>query len=138
MRRVTRYSIPFPAVGLTALLSLGLCSGSANADDSSAATHTEADNSRANVRDQKSTALTSDNQTSKKNDVELIRKIRRSLTSDTSLSVNAHNVKIISHAGNVILKGPVNTVDERAAVERAAQNIAGKENVASEITIASK
>lgn len=138
MIRVRNYFIQVPAAGLTALLSLGVGAQVAQSADTPAATHTEADNSKVNVRDQKSTALTSDNQTSKKDDVELIRKIRRSLTADSSLSVNAQNVKIISHAGNVILKGPVNSSDERAAVERVAQNIAGKENVASELTVAAK
>lgn len=138
MRRVRNYFIRIPVVGLSALLSLGLLSQAARADEKETTTHTEADNSKVNVRDQKSTALTSDDQTSKKSDVELIRKIRRSLTSDSSLSVNAQNVKIISHAGNVILKGPVNSYDERAAVERTAENIAGKENVASELTVATK
>lgn len=136
MKLLSSYCMRVPAVSLSVFLSFGLMSAYARADEGP--THTEADNSRVNVRDQKSTALTADDQTSRKDDVELVRKIRRSLTSDSSLSVNAQNIKIISHAGNIILKGPVKSADERAVVERAAQNIAGKDNVSSEINVVSK
>lgn len=96
---------------------------------------TEPDNSKVNVRDQNPNALTSDDQTSKKEDVELIRKIRRSLTENHNLSTNAQNVKIISHNGYVILKGPVNSAQEKSSVERLARNVAGQDRVANGLSV---
>ena len=43
-----------------------------------------------------------------------MRKIRRSVAGDKSLSTYGHNVKIISQHGKVTLKGPVNSDDEKA------------------------
>ena len=70
------------------------------------------DNTGMNVRN--AAEVTADQQSNSKGDVELTRKIRRSLENDPSLSVIAHNVKIISAAGNVTLSGPVNTAREKA------------------------
>ena len=71
-------------------------------------------------------------------DCELARQIRRALTKDKSLSTNAHNVKVIAKGGAVTLKGPVNSEDEKKAVEAKAAQIAGSDKVTSQIEIAPK
>ena len=43
----------------------------------------------------------------------LTRKIRRAVVKNFSLSMMAHNVKIISAHGNVTLRGPVKTEHEK-------------------------
>ena len=85
------------------------------------------DNTGVNVRDRNAAALTADQQSNHQTDIELTRKIRRTLEHDPSLSVIAHNVKIISADGNVTLRGPVNTKQEKAAIGTKAQTVAGAE-----------
>lgn len=79
---------------------------------------------------------TADQQSSKKSDIELTRKIRQNLVKDDSLSTNAHNVKIISSEGKVVLKGHVASDEEKANVENRARGIAGEANVHSELEVA--
>ena len=61
------------------------------------------DNSGVNVRDRNPEAMTAGQQSNAKGDVELTRRIRRAVVKDNSLSMMAHNVKIISANGSVIL-----------------------------------
>jgi|SRR5690242_9360519 hyperosmotically inducible periplasmic protein len=88
-----------------------------------------------NTRVNKQTAPTADQATNAKTDRELMQQIRKSLVDDKSLSTYAHNVKVIASHGKVTLKGPVNSEEEKRAVEKKAEEVAGAENVTSEITI---
>ncbi len=65
------------------------------------------DNSAVNVRDRAPDAMTAGEQSNSKSDVELTREIRRAVVKDDSLSMLAHNVKIVAANGSVILRGPV-------------------------------
>jgi osmotically-inducible protein OsmY len=47
----------------------------------------------------------------------------------------AHNIKIIAHDGDVTLKGPVKSEDERAAIEAKATSIAGSGKVQNQLTV---
>jgi len=102
------------------------------------ATPTPADNTRVNKRDRNEASPTADQQKENAGDRELARQIRRAIVKDKSLSTNAHNVKIIAQNGTVTLKGPVNSDEEKKAVEEKASKIAGSDKVASEIEIAPK
>ena len=93
------------------------------------------DNSGANVRDREPEALTAGQQSNSKADVELTRKIRRAVVKDNSLSMMAHNVKIISANGNVILRGPVKTKKEKATIANKAQAIAGADKVDNQLEV---
>jgi osmotically-inducible protein OsmY len=55
---------------------------------------------------------------------------------DKSLSTYAHNVKVVSQGGQVTLKGPVRSEDEKRSVEAKATEIAGAGHVINEITVA--
>ena len=70
-----------------------------------------------------------------KSDVELTRRIRRAVVKDPSLSVMAHNVKIVSANGSVTLRGPVKTEAEKDAIGSKAQAIAGADRVNNEIEV---
>ena len=48
---------------------------------------------------------------------------------DKSLSTYAHNVKIVTQGGQVTLKGPVQSEDERKALEAKAAEVAGENKV---------
>jgi len=60
------------------------------------------------------------------------------LVKDKSLSTNAHNVKVIAQNGMVTLKGPVDSEQEKQAVEEKATRIAGADKVTSELQVAPK
>ena len=98
-------------------------------------THPDADNTKVNKRDRAQSEPTADQAKENTSDRELMRKIRRALMDDKSLSTNAHNVKIIAQGGNVTLKGPVQSEEEKTAVESKAKDVAGSGNVTSELTV---
>jgi hyperosmotically inducible protein len=96
------------------------------------------DNSAVNVRDRNPDAMTAGQQSNAKSDVELTSEIRRAVVKDDSLSMLAHNVKIISANGNVILRGPVKTEQEKTAIASKAQAIAGANKVDNQLEVKSQ
>jgi hyperosmotically inducible protein len=68
-------------------------------------------------------------------DREVARKIRRAVVTDKSLSVRAHNIKIIAKNGMVTLKGVVRSDREKTAIAAKAIEIAGANNVKDEMTV---
>jgi osmotically-inducible protein OsmY len=80
---------------------------------------------------------TADQQKENDSDRENARKIRQSVTADRSLSTYAHNVKIIAQGGNVTLKGPVRSPEEKQSVAAKAAEVVGKANVTDELTVKS-
>lgn len=93
------------------------------------------DNTRANERDRAKSEPTADQAKNSISDRELMRNVRKALMDDKSLSTDAHNVKIIAQNGKVTLKGPVRSEEEKSTVEQKATNVAGADNVISEITV---
>ena len=79
--------------------------------------------------------MTAGQQSNMKSDVELTRQIRRAVVKDSSLSVMAQNVKIISANGCVTLRGPVKTEAEKGAIGSKAQAISGADRVDNEIEV---
>ena len=96
------------------------------------------DNSAVNVRDRNPDAMTAGQQSNAKSDVELTSEIRRAVVKDDSLSVLARNVKIISANGNVILRGPVKTEQEKTTIASKAQAIAGPNKVDNQLEVKSQ
>ena len=93
------------------------------------------DNSAVNVRDRGPGAMTAGEQSNRKSDVELTREIRRAVVKDHSLSMLAHNVKIVTANGSVTLRGPVKTEEEKAAIANKAQKIAGADKVDNQLEV---
>ena len=102
----------------------------------SSGAQTPPDNTKANQRDRAKGAPTADQQKENSNDLELTQKIRRAIMDDKTLSTYAHNVKIIAQNGQVTLKGPVRTEDEKKIVEAMAIEVAGAGRVTNQISIA--
>jgi hypothetical protein len=77
------------------------------------------DNSRENVefRHTQKAALTADDQPNDRQDRLMAAQIRRAIVADDTLSIYAHNVKIIVAGGRVTLVGPVHSAEERAELE---------------------
>lgn len=79
--------------------------------------------------------VTADQQKNNVSDRDLTAKIRRSVIADKSLSMYAHNVKIIVVGGSVTLKGPVHSDAEKQTIEKKATDIAGSGKVTNDITV---
>ena len=97
---------------------------------------TPADNTKVNTRDRAPGAVTADQQKDNAGDRDHTRKIRQSLMKDKRLSSYAHNVKVIAQDGQVTLKGPVRSDDERQAVEAKATEVAGAGHVTNQMSVA--
>lgn len=93
------------------------------------------DNTKVNKRDRSAMQPTADQGKNNKSDVHIMAQIRRSVVKDKSLSVYAHNVKIISQGGKVTLKGTVHTEDEKKSIESKAVAVAGDGNVTNQIDV---
>jgi len=76
----------------------------------------DVDNTRINVRDRQDQTLTPLNQGSSKADVATTAQIRKEIVAEKTMSVNAQNVKIITIDGQVTLRGPVNTTEEKRRI----------------------
>ena len=90
------------------------------------------DNTKAN-KDQ--APPTADQQKMNPADRAITQKIRKSIHDDANLSTYAHNIKIITQAGKVTLKGPVRTEDEKNSIAMKAAAVAGDGNVDNQITV---
>jgi len=108
-----------------------------NASAPHAAAGGDATNTGINQRDRSDAAKTPTAQAESAGDRDLTARIRQELTSDDSLSMNAHNVKIITENGHVTLRGPVDSEAEKAKVAAAAQKVAPG-NVSVELDVASR
>lgn len=89
------------------------------------------DNTGANKNDN----MTADQQKETAADREMAQKIRQSIVDDKSLSTYGHNVKVIVRSGTVILKGPVQSEEEKKSIESKAAEIAGATNVKNKLTV---
>lgn len=94
-----------------------------------------ANNSKINQRDRSTTEPTADQQKENRSDRDITQQIRRSIMKDKSLSTYAHNVKIVTQNGQVTLKGPVQSEDEKKAIEAKATEVAGDNKVSSELNV---
>jgi|SRR5580698_8512990 hyperosmotically inducible protein len=122
---------------LTAVTSLAV-SGSSLMAQQSADQTTAADNTKVNQRDQNTNQPTADQQQNNRSDRDITQQIRKSIMDDKSLSTYAHNVKIITQNGQVTLKGPVRSEEEKRAVEAKANEIAGEGKVTNQLAIKPK
>lgn len=97
-------------------------------------TLTERDNTEVNTRDRYEESKTSIDQNENQSDIDITANIRKRVV-DTEMSINAQNVKIITQNGRVTLRGPVKSEDEKAQIERLAQEVAGAGNVDNQLEV---
>ena len=95
----------------------------------------DADNTKVNKRDRAKSEPTADQAKDNTQDRDTMRKIRKALVDDKSLSTYARNVKVIAQHGKVTLKGPVRSEEEKQTVVTKATDIAGAGNVTDELTV---
>ena len=79
--------------------------------------------------------VTADDQSNTKSDRKTTAAIRKSIVKDDSLSIYAHNVKVITREGRVTLRGPVRSAAEKATVAAKAEKIVGAGAVDDQMTV---
>jgi hyperosmotically inducible protein len=94
---------------------------------------TPPDNTKRN-KDQ--TNPTADQQKMNPADRAITQKIRKAIHEDSTLSTYAHNIKIITQDGQVTLRGPVRSEEEKTNIEAKAVAVAGEGNVTDQLEIA--
>ncbi len=134
-------------VGLlsTALIGLAACERNANTTGNPSSTgnagttdnpsNAKPDNTGVNKRDQNTATPTPMNQGEDQNDLRITADIRKAVTDDGSLSTNAHNAKIITNNGAVVLRGPVDSAAEKSSIETKAKNVAGVTSVENQLEV---
>jgi sporulation protein YlmC with PRC-barrel domain len=95
----------------------------------------EPDNTARNVRDRDDRALTPLNQGNSKADLATTAQIRKEITAGKNLSVNARNVKIITQDGQITLRGPVNTAEEKRRIGDIAERSAHSGTVDNQLEV---
>jgi osmotically-inducible protein OsmY len=98
----------------------------------------KADNTAQNKGATEKNAVTAEKQKSGKDQVTVLAEIRKSIVAESGLSMDAKNVKILYSKGHVTLRGPVDSADEKATVERLAKQCDAVSSVKNLLTVANK
>jgi osmotically-inducible protein OsmY len=98
------------------------------------ASNLAADNTKTNARDH-AAAVTPLDQGNGQADLDTTQAIRKAVMSDDGLSTYAKNVKIVTNAGVITLRGPVKTDAERKSIEAKALAAAGTNRVDDQIDV---
>jgi hyperosmotically inducible periplasmic protein len=99
---------------------------------------TEADNTKRNAAEESKNTDTAEKQSNNKDDLALTQKIRQEIMKNGSLSMNAKNIKIIVREGKVMLRGPVDSQQEKDTIGTKAGEIAGKDKVDNQLEVKAK
>ncbi len=96
---------------------------------------TEPDNTALNARDRNDRNPTAFDQGNSAGDVDITARIRQGIVDNKDMSLNARNVKVITRDGQVTLRGPVNTAEEKRMIGEIATRAAVLGNVRNEIEV---
>ena len=88
-----------------------------------------------NSHQNKAQSQTADDQKNAKTDRLTTASVRKAIVADKKLSTYAHNVKIITRGGQVTLKGPVKSEDEKQQVASDAASAVSAQNISNELTV---
>jgi len=91
-----------------------------------------------NARDKGGNTTTPMDQSNEKADIDHLAEIRKGVNADDSLSVSAKNVKIVTRAGQVTLRGVVPTSAERQRIESIARGSAATHSIDNQIEVETK
>ena len=118
-------------LALPLLAGLLLAAGSVHAQATALtlAANSELDNTGQNARDRGGATLTPEDQKENSADVKITAAIRKAVVKQKSLSLDAHNAKIITRGGVVTLRGPVKDAAEKAKLQSIAEKTRGVKQV---------
>jgi hyperosmotically inducible periplasmic protein len=120
------------AIGVAAGCTQDETPAQAQRDADADASEHETDNTGRNARDREGENVTPFDQSNDEEDTRITREIRQSITED-DLSFNADNVKVVTTDRVVTLRGPVDSNEEKLAIEGKAKAVAGVARVISEL-----
>ena len=115
------------AVACLSALSLGAL---AAADEK-----TKADNTATNERDRSGESQTSGDQSNSSADLKTTQAIRQALMKDSELSMTAKNIKVVTANGQVTLRGPVKTMQEKSKIDQIARPAAGGAKIENQLRV---
>ena len=98
----------------------------------------KADNSAQNEGAMRNDAVTPQKQGNSKSEVTVLAEVRKSVMAEKELSMDAKNVKILYSKGLVTLRGPVDSEEEKAKVQKLAKACSGVTSVKNMLTVAPK
>ena len=96
---------------------------------------TKADNTAMNQRDRSGETTTSGDQSNSPADLKVTQAIRSALMKDSELSMTAKNIKVITANGQVTLRGPVTTAQEKAKIDQLAKSAAGGAHIDDQLDV---
>ena len=99
---------------------------------------TKPDNTATNERDRSGETKTSGDQSNNSADLKITQAIRQAIMKDSGLSATAKNIKIITTNGQVTLRGPVNTAQEKAKIDQLARSAAGGAQINDQLEVTNK
>jgi hyperosmotically inducible protein len=102
---------------------------------SAVAQETKPDNSAKNERERSGETQTSGDQSNSSQDIKIAADVRRAIVKDSSLTMAAKNVKIITARGTVTLRGPVKSAEEKTKIEQLAAAAAGGAKIDNQLEI---
>jgi hyperosmotically inducible periplasmic protein len=88
-----------------------------------------------NTKQNQEHATTADSQSNASADRATTAKVRKAIMADKNLSTYAHNVKVITNNGQVTLKGPVRSEEEKQQIVSDASAVVTAENVINQMTV---
>ena len=83
------------------------------------------DNTATNERDRSGETKSSGDQSNSSADIKTTQAIRQALMKDGELSMTAKNIKVVTANGQVTLRGPVKSAQEKAKIGQLAKSAAG-------------
>ena len=86
---------------------------------------TAADNTDRNDRDRAGSTLTPMDQSNARADVDLVAAVRRAIIEQDRISTTGKNVKVIAKDGEVTLRGPVESEEEKARIVETVRAVPG-------------
>ena len=93
------------------------------------------DNTGKNERDRSGETQTSGDQSNSSADLKTTQAVRRALMKDDELSTTAKNIKVITANGQVTLRGPVKTAQEKAKIAQLARSAAGDVQIVDQLDV---
>ena len=109
----------------------GLSVAALAADDKA----TNPDNTATNERDRSGETQTSGDQSNSSADLKITQAIRQALMKDGELSTTAKNIKIITANGQVTLRGPVKTAQEKSKIDQLARSAASGAKIENQLDV---
>jgi hyperosmotically inducible periplasmic protein len=93
------------------------------------------DNTATNERDRSGETQTSGDQSNSSADLKITQVVRQALMKESQLSMTAKNIKVITSNGQVTLRGPVKTAQEKAKINQLASSAAGGARIDNQLDV---